>query len=79
MSATSASSHIKAIEVVVAYTIIQKIEGHTLVLFVMTHTVDLNPLTLSMAVLLGAELFGVAGGGVSLCRLRQSSRSWWCE
>lgn len=59
-------SPIKALEVVAAYVVIQEIEGHTLVPFVMMHTVDLNPLTVIIAVLLGTGLLGVAGGVISV-------------
>ena len=59
-------SPIKALEVVGAYVVIQEIEGHTLVPFVMMHTVDLNPLTVIIAVLLGTGLLGVAGGVISV-------------
>lgn len=59
-------SPIKALEVVGAYVIIQEIEGHTLVPVVMMHTVDLNPLTVIIAVLLGTTLLGVVGGVISV-------------
>ncbi|HKV84525.1 MAG TPA: AI-2E family transporter [Ktedonobacterales bacterium] len=59
-------SPIKALEVVGAYVIIQEIEGHTLVPFVMMHTVDLNPLTVIIAVLLGTTLLGIVGGVISV-------------
>jgi predicted PurR-regulated permease PerM len=51
-----------ALEVVGVYVIIQEIEGHTLIPVVMMREVNLNPLTVVIAVLLGAELLGVIGG-----------------
>ena len=57
---------LKAIEVVGAYVVIQEIEGHTLAPFVMMHTVELNPLTVIVAVLLCTELLGIAGGVISV-------------
>ena len=53
---------ILALEVVAGYIIIQEIEGHTLVPFVMMRAVKVNPLTVVIAVLLGTELLGVVGG-----------------
>lgn len=48
--------------VVVAYIIIQQVEGNVLVPLVMMRAVELNPLTVVIAVLLGTELLGIIGG-----------------
>ncbi len=52
---------IKAVEVIILYVVIQQIEGNTLVPFVMNRTVDLNPLTVIVAVLFGGAIFGIVG------------------
>lgn len=52
---------LKAGEVIVLYMVIQQIEGNTLVPFVMYRTVDLNPLTVIVAVIIGGALFGIVG------------------
>lgn len=57
-----AGGPILALEVVLAYIIIQEIEGHTLVPFVMMRAVKVNPLTVVISVLLGTELLGIVGG-----------------
>ena len=57
-----AVSPIAALEVVVAYVLIQEVEGHVLIPFVMMRSVKLNPLTVVIAVLLGTELLGIIGG-----------------
>lgn len=51
-----------ALMVALAYVIIQEIEGHVLIPFVMMRSVKLNPLTVVIAVLLGAEVLGIIGG-----------------
>jgi predicted PurR-regulated permease PerM len=57
-----AVSPIAALEVVAAYILIQEVEGHVLIPFVMMRSVKLNPLTVVIAVLLGTELLGIIGG-----------------
>ncbi len=57
-----AVSPIAALEVVAAYIIIQEVEGHVLIPFVMMRSVKLNPLAVVVAVLLGSELLGIIGG-----------------
>jgi len=52
---------LKAVEVVILYNIIQQIEGNTLVPWVMNRTVHLNPLTVVIAILIGAALLGLLG------------------
>lgn len=51
-----------AVLVVVAYIVIQQVEGNVLVPLVMMRAVELNPLTVVIAVLLGTELLGIIGG-----------------
>lgn len=50
-----------ALEVVALYTLIQQIEGNTLVPLVMERVVKLNPLTVLVAVLFGTALLGIVG------------------
>ena len=52
---------LKAAEVVVLFIGLQQIEGNTLLPIVMNRTVELNPLLIVVAVLLGGALFGLAG------------------
>lgn len=52
----------KAGQVVLLYTLIQQIEGNTLVPLVMHRAVELNPFVILVAVLLGGALFGLVGG-----------------
>lgn len=51
-----------AVLVIAAYIIIQQVEGNVLVPLVMMRAVQLNPLTVVIAVLLGTELLGIIGG-----------------
>lgn len=51
-----------AVEVIIAYIVIQELEGNLLVPYVMMRSVDLNPLTVIIAVLLGTSLLGIIGG-----------------
>jgi predicted PurR-regulated permease PerM len=53
---------LKAVEVIAFYIFIQQLEGNTLVPLVMMGPVDLNPLTVLVAVLLGVEVLGLVGG-----------------
>ena len=48
--------------VAVLYFVIQQIEGHTLVPVVMNRAVHVNPLTVSVAVLVGGSVLGIVGG-----------------
>lgn len=57
---------VKALEVVVLYVLIQQIEGNALVPLVMNRVVELNPLTVVVAVLLGGALLGLIGGVVGV-------------
>ncbi len=52
---------LKASEVALLYLLIQQIEGNTLVPLVMNRVVELNPLTVTVAILLGSALLGVVG------------------
>lgn len=52
---------VKALEVALAYIIIQQIEGHTLIPWVMSHTVGLHPITVIFSVLVGGLLLGLPG------------------
>lgn len=52
---------VKAIEVVILFTLIQQVEGNTLVPLVMHRVVHLNPLTVIVAVLAGGALYGIVG------------------
>ncbi len=52
---------LKAGEVALLYLLIQQIEGNTLVPLVMNRVVQLNPLTVIVAILLGSALLGVVG------------------
>jgi len=52
---------LKAGEVALLYLLIQQIEGNTLVPLVMNRVVQLNPLTVTVAILLGSALLGVVG------------------
>lgn len=53
---------LKAGEVVLLYVLIQQIEGNTLVPLVMNRAVELNPLVVVIAVLIGAAVLGLVGG-----------------
>ncbi len=57
-----AGSPIIALIVAGVYLVIQEIEGHALVPFVMMRSVKINPFVVVIAVLLGTTLLGVAGG-----------------
>ena len=52
---------LKAVEVIVLFMVLQQVEGNTLVPIVMNRTVEINPLLIVVAVLVGGALFGVAG------------------
>lgn len=52
---------LKAGQVVILFMGLQQIEGNTLLPIVMNRTVQLNPLLIVIAVLLGGALFGLAG------------------
>ena len=52
---------LKAGEVVLLFMVLQQVEGNTLVPIVMNRTVELNPLLIVVAVLIGGALFGLAG------------------
>ncbi|HEU5438054.1 MAG TPA: AI-2E family transporter [Ktedonobacterales bacterium] len=52
---------LKAGQVVILFMALQQIEGNTLLPIVMNRTVELNPLLIVVAVLLGGALFGLAG------------------
>jgi predicted PurR-regulated permease PerM len=51
----------KGLEVIAWYVVLQTIEGNTLVPVVMSRTVRIHPLTVIVAVLVGGELYGLAG------------------
>jgi predicted PurR-regulated permease PerM len=59
--AATSSGGLKALEVAALYVIIQELEGNILVPIVMHRAVQLNPFGVIVAVLLGGELFGLAG------------------
>lgn len=50
-----------AITVIIIYILIQAIEGHLLVPKVMQHSVGLNPVVVILAIMVGANLMGIAG------------------
>ncbi|WIG59089.1 MAG: hypothetical protein OJF49_001836 [Ktedonobacterales bacterium] len=52
---------LKAAEVALLFVIIQQVEGNTLVPLVMNRAVELHPLLIVIAVLLGGALFGLIG------------------
>ena len=52
---------LKAVEVIILFMVLQQVEGSTLQPVVMHHTVELNPLLIVVAVLIGGALFGIAG------------------
>lgn len=52
---------ITALLVIVAYIVIQQVEGHVLIPYVMMRVVEVNPLTVVIVTLLGFELVGVIG------------------
>jgi predicted PurR-regulated permease PerM len=54
-------SPLKSVEVIGYYILLQQVEGNTLVPIVMMNAVNLNPLTVVVAVLLGSEVLGLAG------------------
>lgn len=56
----------KALEVVVLYLVIQQIEGNTLVPLVMNRAVALHPFTVVIALIIGADLLGIAGAILSV-------------
>jgi predicted PurR-regulated permease PerM len=53
---------LKAGEVILLYVVIQQIEGNTLVPLVMNRAVQLNPLVVVVAVLIGGAVLGLVGG-----------------
>jgi len=55
------ASPTKGIATIVFYVIYQQIENHVLQPTIMSRTVDLNPLTVLVSVLVGVELFGILG------------------
>lgn len=57
---------LKAGEVIVLFMVLQQVEGNTLVPIVMNRTVELNPLLIVVAVLIGGALFGIAGSVLSV-------------
>lgn len=59
--ALATAGPLKAGEVALLYLLIQQIEGNTLVPLVMNRVVQLNPLTVTVAILLGSALLGVVG------------------
>ncbi len=52
---------VKALEVAVLYLIIQQIESNTLVPLVMNRAVKIDPLSITIAILVGSALLGIAG------------------
>jgi predicted PurR-regulated permease PerM len=59
--ALAAVSPLKAAEVAVFFVVLQQIEGNTLVPFVLHRAVEINPLLVVVAVLIGGAIFGIAG------------------
>lgn len=57
---------LKAVEVIILYMVLQQVAGSTLQPIVMHHTVELNPLLVIVAVLIGGALFGIAGSVLSV-------------
>ena len=57
---------LKAGEVWLATMVIQQAEGNVLIPLVMNRAVDLNPLTVTLAILLGGTLFGILGAIVAV-------------
>lgn len=53
---------ITALLVVVAYIVIQQVEGHVLIPYVMMRVVEVNPLMVVVSTLLGIALLGLVGG-----------------
>ena len=53
---------VTALLVIVAYIVIQQVEGHVLIPYVMMRVVEVNPLTVLVATLLGFALLGIVGG-----------------
>ena len=53
---------ITALLVIVAYIVIQQVEGHVLIPYVMMRVVEVNPLMVVVATLLGFALLGIVGG-----------------
>jgi len=51
----------KAITVVIAYMVIQLVEGHLLVPKIMQRSVGLNPVVVILGIMIGANLMGIAG------------------
>jgi len=56
-----AAGPLKAVEVIVAYQIVQIFEGNVLVPVVMNKAVHLNPLTITLGIVIGAAVFGLIG------------------
>jgi predicted PurR-regulated permease PerM len=53
---------VTALVIVVAYVLIQQIEGHVLIPYVMMRVVEVNPLIVVLSTLLGFMLLGLIGG-----------------
>jgi predicted PurR-regulated permease PerM len=56
-----AAGPLKAVEVIVAYQIVQIFEGNVLVPVVMNKAVHLNPLTITLGIVIGSAVFGLIG------------------
>lgn len=56
-----AAGPFKAVEVIIAYQIVQIFEGNVLVPVVMNKAVHLNPLTITLGIVIGAAVFGLIG------------------
>ncbi|SCG66058.1 AI-2E family transporter [Micromonospora inositola] len=79
--------------VLVFFVIYQQVENHLLQPVIMSHTVQLNPLTVLVSVLLAAELGGLVGAPLAggqeglppgssrcarlLCRQRSRPNAWY--
>jgi predicted PurR-regulated permease PerM len=55
------TSPLLAVKVVIFYIFIHQLENHIIVPKVMGHSIDLHPVTVILAFLIGAQLFGLAG------------------
>ena len=56
-----AAGPFKAVEVIIAYQIVQIFEGNVLVPVVMNKAVHLNPLTITLGIVIGSAVFGLIG------------------
>lgn len=64
--ALATAGPLKVVEVVIAFEIIQVVEGNTLVPLVMSRAAKLNPLVVIVAVVIGGSVLGIGGAALAV-------------